>query len=61
MRLKSIAQLGHVPKYDDKSSRAWLYGKLFIALLTQKMARIGKTISPWGYLSTEAPHSQSMA
>jgi len=60
-RLKSIAQLGHVPKYDDKSSRAWLYGKLFVALLTQKMARIGKTISPWGYLSTEAPHSQSMA
>ena len=60
-RLKSIAQLGHVPKYDDKSSRAWLYGKLLIALLTQKMARIGKTISPWGYLSAEASHSQSMA
>ena len=60
-RLKSIAQLGHVPKYDDKSSRAWLYGKLLIALLTQKMARIGKTISPWGYLSTEATHPQPLA
>jgi hypothetical protein len=60
-RLKSIAQLGHVPKYDDKSSRAWLYGKLLIALLTQKMARIGKTISPWGYLSTETTHSQPVA
>ena len=59
--LKSIAQLGHVPKYDDKSSRAWLYGKLFIALLTQKMARIRKTISPWGYLSTETTHAQPMA
>jgi len=31
-RLKSLAQLGHVPKYDDRSSRAWLYGKLFITL-----------------------------
>jgi hypothetical protein len=60
-RLKSIAQLGHVPKYDHKSSRARLYGKLLIALLTQKMARIGKTISPWGYLSTETTHPQSLA
>jgi hypothetical protein len=60
-RLKSIAQLGHVPKHDDKSSRAWLYGKLLIALLTQKMARIGKTISPWGYLSTETIHPQPLA
>jgi len=25
-RLKSIAQLGHVPKHDDQSTRAWLYG-----------------------------------
>jgi hypothetical protein len=60
-RLKSIAQLGHVPKYDDKSSRAWLYGKLLIALLAQKMARIGKTISPWGYLSAETAQPQSLA
>ena len=60
-RLKSIAQLGHVPKYDDKSSRAWLYGKLLIALLTQKMARIGKTISPWGYMLPETPYPQSLA
>jgi hypothetical protein len=50
-----------VPKYDDKSSRAWLCGKLLIALLTQKMARIGKSISPWGYLLPETTHSQPMA
>jgi len=41
--------LGHLPKYDDRSSRAWLYGKLLIALLTQKLIRIGREISPWGY------------
>ena len=52
-RLKSIIQLGHVPKQDDQSSRAWLYGKLFVALLTQKLARIGSTISPWGYTLPE--------
>jgi Transposase DDE domain len=49
-RLKSLAQLGHLPKYDERSSRAWLYGKLFVALLTQKLVRIGREISPWGYV-----------
>ncbi len=37
-RLKSLlAQLGHVPKHDDRSSRAWLYGKLLVTLLAQKL------------------------
>jgi hypothetical protein len=48
-RLKSVVQLGHIPKQDDQSSRAWLYGKLFVALLSQKLARVGSSISPWGY------------
>lgn len=61
-RLKSIVELGHVPKQNDQSSRAWLYGKLFIALLTQKLARIGSRISPWGYyLQKPAPHAQPLA
>jgi hypothetical protein len=49
-RFKSLAQLGHLPKYDAQSSRAWLYGKLLVALLTQKLVRTGREISPWGYL-----------
>lgn len=53
-RLKSIVPLGHVPKQDDHSSRAWLYGKLLVALLSQKLARVGSTISPWGYALPEA-------
>src|SRR5712691_4880909 len=44
-RLKSLAQLGHVPKHDDRSSRAWLYGKLLVTLLI----RIGRDISPSGF------------
>jgi hypothetical protein len=61
-RLKSIVQLGHIPKQDDQSSRAWLYGKLFVALLSQKLARVGSAISPWGYyLPQEAPDTQSVA
>lgn len=45
-RLKSLVQLGHLPKHDDRSSRAWLHGKLLVALLTQKLIRIGRDISP---------------
>lgn len=48
-RMKSLAQLGHLPKYDPQSSRAWLYGKLFIALLTQELIHYADSISPWGY------------
>ena len=57
-RFKSLAQLGHLPKYDDQSSRAWLYGKLFVALLTQKLVRVGREISPWGYVFQEDPGTQ---
>jgi hypothetical protein len=57
-RLKSLTQLGHLPKYDDKSARAWLYGKLFVALLTQKLVRVGRELSPWGYVLPEPPAAQ---
>jgi hypothetical protein len=61
-RLKSVIQLGHVPRQDDQSSRAWLYGKLFVALLSQKLARVGSVISPWGYyLPESASGTESMA
>ena len=61
-RLKSIVQMGHVPKQDDHSSRAWLYGKLLVALLSQKLAREGSALSPWGYpLREETAPSQSLA
>lgn len=60
-RLKSIAQIGHIPKHDAKSSRAWLYAKLLVALLSQKLTRIGKSISPWGYLLSQAFHPKPVA
>jgi len=49
-RLKSIVQFGHVPKLDEQSARAWLLGKLFVALLTQKLIHAGRASSPWGYV-----------
>lgn len=47
-RLKGLAQMGHVPKHDNRSSRAWLYGKLLVTLLAQKLIRIGRDLSPPG-------------
>lgn len=60
-RLKSLAQLGHLPKHDERSSRAWLYGKLLLALLAQKLGRIGRDISPWGYDTRPHPAAQPVA
>lgn len=61
-RLKSIVQLGHVPKQDDDSSRAWLYGKLFLALLSEKLIRAADSVSPWGYqLSAPINDSEPLA
>lgn len=60
-RFKSIAQLGHLPKHSDDSSKAWLYGKLFVALLTNKLIEHAASISPWGYIMEEPPASERMA
>jgi hypothetical protein len=48
-RFKQIAQLGHLPKRDPQSAKAWLYGKLFVALLTEKLIQQARALSPWGY------------
>jgi hypothetical protein len=48
-RFKQIAQLGHLPKQDPESAKAWLYGKLLVALLTDKLIWQARALSPWGY------------
>lgn len=60
-RFKQIAQLGHLPKYDEESAKAWLYGKLFVALLTEKLIHHARAVSPWGYLLEVATLPQPMA
>ncbi len=60
-RLKSLAQLGHLPKHDEHAARAWLYGKLLRALLSQKLARHGRAFSPWGYSLSDFAAEQRVA
>lgn len=60
-RLKTLAELGSLPKHDEQSARAWLYGKLLTVLLGQKLERLGRDISPWGYRQPEAWKWQRVA
>lgn len=60
-RFKQIAQLGHLPKHDEESAKAWLYGKLFAALVTEKIINHAVSISPWGYPLVEQSGAESMA
>lgn len=48
-RFKSLAALGHLPKRDDESAQAWLYGKLLVALLVERLIGYAMAVSPWGY------------
>jgi hypothetical protein len=48
-KLKSLMQLGQLPKHDAASARAWLYGKLLVSLLGRELMKLGRDISPWGY------------
>jgi hypothetical protein len=60
-RFKQLAQLGHLPKEDEESSKAWLYGKLFVALLTERLIQRAESFSPWGYDMATTPESKSLA
>ena len=60
-RFKQLAQLGHLPKEDDESSKAWLYGKLFVALLTERLIQQAESFSPWGYEVAGAVHREPLA
>ena len=48
-RLKSLFQLGHVPKRSDDSARAWIEGKLVTVLLIERLIDEATFFSPWGF------------
>lgn len=60
-RFKQIANLGHLPKRDAESSQAWLYGKLLVALVTEKLMKHAESFSPWGYDLHGRNYAQSVA
>ena len=58
-RMKSILGLGQLLKTSDGSARAWLQGKLLIALMMDRLLEAADRFSPWGY-PVEGP-TQSLA
>lgn len=48
-RMKSLLGLGHLPKKDPTSARAWLHGKLLASLLVERVIQAANATSPWGY------------
>jgi Transposase DDE domain len=48
-RLKSLLRLSELPKHTDSSSRAWLQGKLLVALLIERLTETAELFSPWGH------------
>jgi hypothetical protein len=54
-RMKSIMGLGHLPKESEAGARAWIHGKLLVALLIERLLDAAEHFSPWGYrLDTKA-------
>lgn len=56
-RLKSIIGIGHLPKHNPESCVAWLYGKMLVALLVERVYREAEFFSPWGYPFQSTPTS----
>jgi len=56
--LKSLLGLGCLPKYDERSCRAWIQAKLLCGLLIERLMREAKFFFPWGY---RLPATKSLA
>jgi hypothetical protein len=48
-RLKSLLAVGHLKKTDPEGAKAWLQGKLLVALLIEALISAGERFFPWGY------------
>lgn len=48
-RLKSLLEMGQVPKTKESSCRAWMQGKILTALLIERLLCEARFFSPWGY------------
>lgn len=58
-RLKSIIGVGHLPKQNEDICIAWLYGKMLVAMLIEKLHREAHSFSPWGYPIEKPPQQLS--
>lgn len=48
-RLKTLLELGQLPKKNPRSSLAWMQGKILCALIIERILCEAQFVSPWGY------------
>lgn len=60
-RLKSIVGVGHLPKHDPESCLAWLYGKMVVALLVERLYQEAEIVSPGGLQCQFPEHALEQA
>jgi hypothetical protein len=48
-RLKTLLELGHLPKKNQQSCLAWMQGKILCALIIERILCEARCLSPWGY------------
>jgi hypothetical protein len=48
-RIKSLLSVGHLPKHDAESARAWIHAKLLTVLLIERLSQEARFFSPWGF------------
>jgi len=48
-RMKSLFRLGHLPKRNDASARAWIQAKLLTVLMIERLIKEAIFFSPWGF------------
>jgi len=60
-RLKSLLALGHLKKVDPQGAKAWLQGKLFVAILIETLIALADRFFPWGYPLAPDPPSLPLA
>lgn len=54
-RLKSLLGIGHVPKNQPDTARAWIQAKLLVAVLIERLQQKAR-FSPWGFERFSAQH-----
>jgi Transposase DDE domain len=48
-RLKTLLELGQLPKKNPRSSLAWMQGKILCSLIIERILCEAQFVSPWGY------------
>ena len=48
-RYHERSTVSHLPKHDERSAKSWLCGKLFVALLVERLIGHARSIAPRGY------------